>query len=153
MRVPLRLEVEIAAPAAVVWHEVTDWEKQGEWIPHTKVLRETGVPTDRVGGRIRAWSGLGPLGFWDTMTITGMTRDADGGGVCEVLHTGRVVRGEGVFAVEALGPDRSRFVWSEILVLPAGRVGALGWAVARPLVVRLVGGALEELRARLEAPA
>ena len=152
MRAPLRLEVDVAAPAEVLWAYVTDWPAQGEWIPHTRV--ETvppGAPADAVGARVRAWSGLGPVGFWDTMTITRWERDADGGGVCEVLHTGRVVRGEGVFTVEAVSDATSRFVWEELLVLPLGRAGAFGWRAARPVATRLVGSALETLRRRVEA--
>jgi len=151
MRARLRLEVDVAAPAELLWAHVTDWPAQGEWIPHTRV--ETvppGAPADQVGGRLRAWSGLGRVGFWDTMTITRWDRDARGGGVCEVLHTGRVVRGEGVFAVEATSEQSSRFVWEELLVLPLGRVGALGWRAAGPVATRLVGSALESLRDRVE---
>ncbi|MGZ4597976.1 MAG: SRPBCC family protein [Actinomycetes bacterium] len=151
MRTPLRLVVDVAAPAPVVWDYVTDWPAQGEWIPQTRVERvPVDAAADRVGGRLRAWTGLGPLGFWDTMTITGWSRDADGGGVCEVLHTGRVVRGEGVFAVEHVDAGHCRFVWSEILVLPAGRAGAVGWKAVGPVFTRLVGTALEAMRVRVE---
>jgi hypothetical protein len=151
MRTRLRREVGIGAPAAAVWDYVTDWPAQAEWIPLTRVERVDAA--DRVGGRLRAWTGLGPVGFWDPMTITTWERSPDGGGVCEVLHTGRVVRGEGEFRVEADGPGRSRFVWSETLELPAGALGAAGWRVAGPAGTRLVARALERLRTRLEASA
>jgi hypothetical protein len=149
----LRLEVEVDAPAAQVWERVTDWPAQGEWIPHTHVenVPPDGPPARHVGGRLRAWSGLGPVGFWDTMTITHWDEDEDGGGRCEVLHTGRVVRGEGVFAVEALGPRRCRFVWEEVLELPLGRLGDLGFRGLRPGVERLVQGALDTLRDQVSA--
>ena len=150
MRARVRREVEVAAPAGTVWDHVTDWPTQGEWIPLTRVERVDRA--DAVGGRLRAWSGLGKLGFWDTMTITSWQRTDDGGGVCEVLHTGRVVRGEGEFRVEAAGPGRSRFVWSETLTVPGGRLGAAGWRAARPVADRLVDRALDGLRTRIEAP-
>ena len=52
-----------------------------------------------------------------------------------VRHTGRVVRGSGVFEVFALpGGQRSRFVWPERLDLPLGAIGRAGWLLVRPLV-------------------
>jgi hypothetical protein len=84
------------------------------------------------------------------MTITAWERRPDGGGRCEVLHTGRVVKGEGDFSVVALGEERSRFVWAELLVVPAGRAGALGWRAARPVVERLIDRGLQEMRDRVE---
>jgi hypothetical protein len=53
---------------------------------------------------------------------------------CIVRHTGRVVRGAGVFEVEPLGPDHSRFSWGEILELPLGTLGRVGFPLVRPVV-------------------
>ena len=113
MRVLIRREVALGVPAGKAWDHITDWPRQAEWVPHTHV--ETVDTDDRVhqvGGRIRAWTGLGPVGFWDPMTITSWHRYDDGGGRCEVLHTGKVVRGEGAFEVRADDEDASRFLWS-----------------------------------------
>ncbi len=152
MRALIRREVDVAVPASTLWDYVTDWPLQSEWVPHTRVeLADPDDPAHAVGGRIQAWSGLGRLGFWDYMTITGWERDADGGGRCEVLHTGAVVKGEGEFFVEATGADRSRFVWKEMAVVPFGRVGALGWRLARPLVERLIDQGLDVMRQQVES--
>lgn len=148
MRTRLQCEVDVAAPADEVWRYVTDWPRQGEWIPATRV--ENLDDADALGGRFRAWTGLGRVGFWDPMTITAWERDPAGGGRCEVLHTGRVVKGEGEFTVVALDPTHSRFVWAELLVVPAGRAGALGWRAARPVVERLLDLALRGMRDRVE---
>ena len=87
--------MRVDAPARVVWDYVTDWPRQGEWIPLTRVEAiPPGAPARAVGERIRAWTGVGPVGFWDTMTITAWQQEGDGSARCEVLHTGRVVRGE-----------------------------------------------------------
>lgn len=152
MRALLRREVRLAAPAAAAWEYVTDWPRQGEWVPHTRVEHaDPARPAHGVGGRIRAWSGLGRVGFWDPMTITSWETNADGGGRCEVLHTGAVVRGEGAFEVVADGPDACRFLWSEMAVVPGGRLGALAWLVVRPVVERLLDSGLARLKARLES--
>ena len=151
MRARLSRAVVVAAPAARVWDYVTDWPAQGEWIPLTRVERLDRA--DGLGGRLRAWTGVGPLGFWDPMTITRWVRTDGGGGVCEVLHTGSVVRGEGEFAVVALGGSRSRFVWSEVVDVPAGRLGAVGWVLVRPVMERMVDRALRAMRRHVEDPA
>ncbi len=49
---------------------------------------------------------------------------------CEVVHTGRVVRGAGTFAVEALDATRCRVEWVERLELPFGLLGRVGWLAA-----------------------
>jgi hypothetical protein len=67
-----------------------------------------------------------------------------------VLHTGAVVRGTGEFAVVQTSPDRSRFAWSEVPELPAGRLGRVGWLLVRPVLARLVDRSLQRLRGRLE---
>ena len=147
MRVRLERRVDVAVPPAALWDYVTDWPRQGEWVPLTRVERVDAA--DRVGGRLRAWTGVGPVGFWDPMTITRWQRDADGGGRCEVLHRGRVVRGEGEFAVRPRGPEASTFVWAEVLVLPGGRLGALAFRLVRPAVELVLDAALRRLRRRI----
>ena len=148
MRTRLQCEVDIAAPAAEVWDFVTDWPRQGDWIPKTRVERVDAA--DGLGGRFRAWSGLGRVGFWDPMTITAWERTPDGGGRCEVLHLGKVVKGEGEFGVVALDGGHSRFVWAELLVVPGGRVGAAGWRAVRPVVERLIDRGLRQVRDQVE---
>jgi carbon monoxide dehydrogenase subunit G len=148
VRTRIERSVDVAAAADVVWDYVTDWPRQAEWIPGTRVERVDNAAG--LGGRLRAWTGLGPLGFWDPMTITAWRRDADGGGLCEVLHLGAVVKGEGEFAVQATGAQSSRFVWAEVVVVPLGRVGALAWWLVRPVVERVIDRALATMRRRVE---
>ena len=144
MRGRLRSEVTIAAPASVVWDYVTDWPRQGDWVPSTRV--ELVDDAKGLGGRFRAWTGVGPVGFWDPMTITAWERTPDGGGRCEVLHLGAVVKGEGEFTVLAVDDHTSRFVWAEVVVIPFGRLGALGWRFSRPVVERFVDHGLRTMR-------
>jgi uncharacterized protein YndB with AHSA1/START domain len=122
----LTLHVDVDAPIETTWAGVVDWDRQGEWMLGTRV--EAGEQDGRgVGGTLRAFTGLGPIGFWDSMVITAW----DPPHRCEVRHTGRVVRGSGTFAVEAR-PGGSRFVWSEHLELPLGALGRAGWPLVRP---------------------
>jgi len=123
----LVLRVEVDAPAERTWAAATDWAHQHEWMMGTRV-RPTAQGGQGVGGGLEAFTGVGRIGFLDTMVIT----DWDPPRRCLVRHTGRVVRGTAAFEVQPLSAERSRFVWSEWLDLPLGRVGQLGWRVVRP---------------------
>lgn len=142
-------DVVVDAPAGAVWTALTDWERQSEWMLGTTV-RATGRGGDGrghgVGAGLDAFTGVGRLGFLDTMVITLW----DPPRRCEVLHTGRVVRGTGVFEVLELPGDRSRLVWSEQLVLPLGRVGRLGFPVVAPAFRAGVTASLKRLARAVE---
>jgi hypothetical protein len=142
----LVLTVEVDAPVEQTWAAVTDWVRQGEWMLGTRV-RVTAQDGRGVGGRLEAFTGVGRLGFVDTMQITAW----DPPHRCDVVHTGRVVRGTGSFVVEGRGPHRSAFVWSESLDLPLGVLGRLGWPLVRPLFVRGVRLSLDRFAAWVTA--
>lgn len=152
MRAQLRESVEVDVPADHLWRVVTDWPLQGRWIPFTRVS-VTGGDGREVGGRLAAWTGVGAVGFLDTMVITHWSEPADGTRVCEVLHTGRVVRGDGGFEVEPLAGGRARFVWWESFEVPLGVVGAAAWRLVAPLWRVGLGKALQRLRALAEPEA
>lgn len=127
----ITVSVDIDAPVETVWAVVTDWESQGDWMLGTdvKVTRGDGRS---VGSEIAATTGIGPLGVTDTMEVVGW----DPPHRATVKHTGRIVRGSGVFSVSERegtgGREAATFHWSELLDLPLGPLGALGWPVVRP---------------------
>ena len=121
----IRLEVDVAAPVERTWAAVTDWDRQHEWM-----LGTTATGDHRVGGELRARTGVGPLGFVDRMEITGW--DPPRGAY--VRHLGRVVRSTAAFEVRER-PGGSTFVWTEDLDLPLGAAGRLGFRLLRPLFV------------------
>ncbi|NMI00685.1 SRPBCC family protein [Pseudonocardia acidicola] len=150
-RVELTVPVDVAAPAEAVWAAVTDWAGQGDWMLGTRV-EVTGGDGRSVGSTLRAVTGVGPLGVPDTMEITEWTASAPGGPFrCVVRHTGAVVRGDGVFEVAGVGPDRSRFLWSELLELPLGALGRAGWPLVRPAFRAGVAYSLGRLARQCEA--
>ncbi|HSE08298.1 MAG TPA: SRPBCC family protein, partial [Nocardioidaceae bacterium] len=122
---------------------------QGEWIPLTRVERVDAA--DGVGGRFRAWTGIGPVGFWDTITITAWEKNPEGAARCEIMHTGRVVRGDAEFSVVPEGPDRCRVALWERLEIPGGPVGALLWRLVGRFVERGLGRVLRRMAVRAEA--
>ena len=119
----LALTVPVAAPVERTWAAAVDWDRQGEWMPGTAVSGGAGLDAE-----VRAFTGVGPIGFLDTMTITSW----DPPRRCDVLHTGRVVRGTGSFVVTPAAGG-SAFTWVEDLELPLGRLGRAGWPLVRPL--------------------
>lgn len=151
MRALVRSQVHVAAPAHVVWDYVTDWPRQAEWIPLTRVeVVPRGGVADAVGGRIRAWTGIGPVGFWDTMTITAWEQQPDGSARCEVMHTGKVVRGDAEWSVVATGAETCTFILWERLDVPGGFVGGLLWRLGGWTMRRGVDAALRKMARRAE---
>ncbi len=146
MTATLVLTVDVAAPAAATWAGAVDWDGQGEWMLGTRV-KGTAQDGVGVGGGIEAFSGLGPLGFLDTMEITVWEPPRR----CHVLHTGRVVRGTGAFEVQERGPDASVFVWREDLDLPLGALGRLAWPLVRPVFAAGVRLSLKRFARWVEA--
>jgi hypothetical protein len=56
----------------------------------------------------------------------------------QVHHLGRVVKGDGLFEVEALPDGSSRFHWVEWIDVPLGTLGLIGFTVGRPVLARVI---------------
>ena len=98
-------------------------------------VRTVDGPAQRLHGRLAARTGLPlpggrHLGVLDTMIITKWEPPR----LVEVQHTGRIVRGPGIFEVLPRG-EHSTFVWTEGLV-PALRLARRGRLVPRPAAGR-----------------
>lgn len=142
----IAVSVRVAAPVQKVWEATTDWERQTAWMLGTRV-RATDGAAHEVGGAVEAWTGLGPLGFLDTMVITVWEPPHR----CVVDHTGRVVRGIGTFEVAENPGGGSVLTWSEELDLPGGRIGRLGWPMVKPFVRLGLARSLAKLAADVSA--
>ncbi|MFB4310551.1 SRPBCC family protein [Actinomadura sp. GTD37] len=140
-RVAVHAEAVSGAPPERVFEVLTDWPRHAEWMPFTSA--EGG---DKTGDEVRAWTGVGPVGFVDTMVIT----DWRAGRRVAVRHTGRVVRGEAWFKVVPEGSG-SRVVWAECVDLPLGLLGRAGWLVAGPVAKAFLTLGLRRLAALSEA--
>ncbi|MEV4549278.1 SRPBCC family protein [Nonomuraea wenchangensis] len=131
--------VEVAAPPEQVFALLTDWDRQREWMFLTSTRQ---VATDAV----EAYTGVWPVGFMDTMTITRWEPPE----LVVMEHTGRLVRGRGAFRVRALGSG-SRVIWTEELLAPFGALGRAGWPLVRPLAKAVFRHSLRELAALVAA--
>ena len=123
--------VTVAAEPQRVWELAVDWSAQRKWIWATTTTGGHGL-----GAAVTGRTGIGPVGFTDTMLIT----EWDPPRRCTVSHTGPVVRGEGVFEVLAHGRG-SQFRWTERILLPPALV-ALVPASAQPALARLAYAAI-----------
>ena len=124
----IQLEVTVLAPAQLVWDRITDWPAQSDWMLGTKV---TGTG-NAVNGEIAAFTGVWKIGFLDTMVITRWEPPFR----CDVLHTGKVVKGTGSFQVEKIDDKTSRFIWIEDLNIPLGIIGLVGFKLLKPFFVK-----------------
>jgi hypothetical protein len=73
---------------------------------------------------------------------------------CEVKHLGRIVTGRGVFVVEALAVDRSRFTWQEVLDSEGARkvIDTIGRPPTRLLLVVALRRLARLVEAEVAAP-
>ena len=124
-------QVHVAADPHEVWRLMTDWSRQHEWIWATRVSGGAAA-----GAAVVARTGFGPAGFTDTMVIT----EWDPPRRAVVLHTGRVVRGTGIFEVIPVsagrgnGPGKgTEFRWTERMPVPAPLAGPLGERLLAPI--------------------
>jgi len=139
----LRVTVDVAVPARQAWVAIADWESQGAWMVATRVRGTASA----VGEKLEGWTGLGPVGFLDTMTIS----EWDPPRSCTVAHTGHVVRGSGGFEVAARGAAACRVTWWEKVDLPLGVLGRIGWLVIGPTTRLFFKVSLGRLKRILEA--
>lgn len=118
--------VEVNAPAADVFAAASDWERQSGWVLLTRVQVTRGDGRT-VGDLVDAFTGIGRIGFLDTMEIVRFEAPHR----VDVLHLGRVVQGPGSFVVTELSDGRALLLWQEWLHLPLGWFGRLMWPVVR----------------------
>jgi len=118
--------VIVRAPAARVFTAFTTWERQGEWIPFTRVRILTGDGGE--GSLIEAVTAIGPAVLRDEMKVEKLDPPYE----VRVVHCGRLLRGPGVMRCTPLGTERTQMVWHEWFQLPAGPAGRVAWPVLWP---------------------
>lgn len=143
----LELSIEISASAEKVFSYLTDWPKQSEWMLGTIVEVRSNDNAQSLGGEIAAFTGLGPIGFWDTMKITKWEPPFQ----VDVIHTGKVVRGTGAMRVEKVDENKSKFYWSEDLEIPLGKIGLIGFGLLKPFFIYGVKVSLQKFAKQLES--
>jgi hypothetical protein len=116
----------VAAPVEKVFAAFTTWERQGEWIPLTRVRIVSGGGGE--GSLIEAVTTLGPAVLRDEMRVERVDPPYE----VRVVHCGRLLRGPGVMRCTPLAGGRTQMVWHEWFQLPAGAAGRVAWPIMWP---------------------
>lgn len=138
----IAMSLVIKAPIEKVWASLADWESQGDWMLQTKV-KVTSQLREGVGTSIAAFTGIGKIGIMDYMSVTTWQPP----NICDVVHTGSIIKGTGRFELTQLDSQTTRFAWSEEIVATR----ALFWLMA-PGLYAGVRISLFALRRQLQQP-
>ncbi len=109
----IAMTLVIKAPIEKVWQALGQWENQGDWMLLTKV-EVTSKIREGVGTSIAAFTGIGKLGLMDHMTVTAWQPP----NICDVVHTGRIIKGTGRFELTQIDAFTTQFDWSEEIEAP-----------------------------------
>jgi hypothetical protein len=129
---------------ATVIVALTAWERQGEWIPFTRVRVLSGDGGE--GSQIEAVTQVGPAALRDLMRVVKVDPPFE----VRVVHHGKVLRGPGVLRCTPLGPTRTQVVWHEWFHLPAGPAGKVAWPLLWPGSKGALTGALRRFARMVE---
>lgn len=113
--VPLfTIERRSPLPVEAAWRRLTDWERHGSHVPFTTIVVTT-TPPSRLGTRITARTGIGPVRIDDPMEVVVWAPPADGGPArCRMEKRGSVITGWAEFEIRPDGGG-SLTVWREDL--------------------------------------
>ncbi len=109
----IAMSLVIQAPIETVWASLADWESQGDWMLQTTVEVSSDI-REGVGTTIAAFTGIGKIGVMDHMQVTKWEPPF----ICDVLHTGKIIKGTGRFQLTAIDAQSTRFDWSEEILAP-----------------------------------
>ena len=109
----LSMKVLVNSPIDDVWKILVNWKSQGEWMLSTKVWVDSEIESG-IGVKISALTGVGKFGILDTMEV----RKWQPPYLCEVIHTGRIIKGDGTFALTSISASSTEFYWQESIKAP-----------------------------------
>ena len=114
----LRITINLPCSQDRAWAAITDWESQGNWMLQTKVWVTSQI-REGVGTSISAFTGplykfypkFSSLGLLDTMVVTKWQPPE----ICDVVHTGKILKGTGSFVLSPINATSTKFNWSETI--------------------------------------
>ncbi len=114
----LRIKISLPCSQDCAWQAIADWESQGDWMLQTKVWVTSDI-REGVGTSISAFTGplykfypkFSTLGLLDTMVVTNWQPPA----ICDVVHTGKILKGSGSFLLTPISDSKTSFDWSETI--------------------------------------
>ena len=114
----LRITINLPCSQERAWAAIADWESQGNWMLQTKVWVTSQI-REGAGTSISAFTGplykfypkFSSLGLLDTMVVTKWQPPE----ICNVVHTGKVLKGTGSFVLSPINSTSTKFNWSETI--------------------------------------
>ena len=114
----LRITINLPCSQERAWTAIADWESQGNWMLQTKVWVTSQI-REGAGTSISAFTGplykfypkFSSLGLLDTMVVTKWQPPE----ICDVVHTGKILKGTGSFALSPINSTSTKFNWSETI--------------------------------------
>jgi hypothetical protein len=114
----LRITINLPCSQDRAWAAIADWESQGNWMLQTKVWVTSQI-REGAGTSISAFTGplhkfypkFSALGLLDTMVVTKWQPPE----ICDVVHTGKILKGTGSFVLSPINSTSTKFNWSETI--------------------------------------
>jgi len=114
----LRITINLPCSQERAWAAIADWESQGNWMLQTKVWVTSQI-REGAGTSISAFTGplykfypkFSTLGLLDTMVVTKWQPPE----ICDVVHTGKILKGTGSFVLSPINSTSTKFNWSETI--------------------------------------
>lgn len=120
---------------------MVDLAAQQRWMIATRLYPlEADAPVPQVGSRVAAFTGVGGLGFLDTMTVTAYEPPHR----WVVDKDGQLLRGIGTMQVTPVSGG-CRASWTNELTLPFGILGRLAFPVIRPVAELALRACLQRM--------
>lgn len=141
---PIITHVDIDAPIERVWERLASVESHADWMTDAESIVFLSDEKSGVGTRIRVRTRVGPLRVDDVMEFT----EWEPPRLMTVRHVGRV-GGGGEFRLHDEGGN-TRLTWVEHLVFPWYFGGAVGLALARPVLRRIFAANLKRFAATVK---
>jgi hypothetical protein len=145
---PVDVRRTVPTPLGAVWDTLTDFGAYGDWIPLTSM--RTDPPPVRLGWGFGGFTGLGPVGFLDSMLVVKWEPPADGAARFAVRKTGRVLAGWADVRLTATDAGGTEVLWREEIVPRPEPLGRLAAPATDRVTTRLFAAALDRM---LEAAA
>lgn len=119
----------LPGPPDVVWHLITDWENQGDWMLEASDFVITSPQREGVGVEGEATVKIAGISTRDRIRVTRWEPQRRLG----IAHEGWV-SGGGELLLTPLDDGSTHIFWREDLYPPLGILGAIGLSIFRPLM-------------------
>lgn len=142
------LETTIAAPRAVVWDVLVDWEHQSEWMLDAVEIEVVSAQRSGVGTTVRCPTRILGVVIPDVVRVTEWVHRERLG----VVHIGSpLVQGSAAFELSDTRDHGTHVRWTEDVPVPLGALGAaIGRVALGPVIAAVFRRSLRRLGDRCE---